>query len=175
MSRLLTLPSILTPDLGLLFWMLLAFLVVFFVLAKYGFPVMINMVESRKKYIDESLLKAREATERLENIKQEGENIIQEARLKQADMLKEALSTRDAIVAQAQEKALAESGRLIEEARAEIEMERQNAINSIKKQVAEMSVEIAQKVLLTHLSSEKEQMELIDRVIDEVTNSVNKR
>ena len=74
------LPAILTPDLGLLFWMLLAFAVVFFVLAKYGFPAITNMVEERKKYIDESLKKAHEASERLENIKQEGEAILQEAR-----------------------------------------------------------------------------------------------
>lgn len=174
MSRLLTLPSILTPDLGLLFWMLFAFVVVFFVLAKYGFPVMINMVEGRKKYIDESLMKAHEASERLENIKQEGEKIIQEARQKQAEILKESLDTRDAIVAQAQEKARLESSRLVEEARKEIETERQNAINSIKKQVAEISVEIAQKVLLTQLSTEKEQMELIDRMIDEVASTANK-
>ena len=57
------LPAILTPDLGLLFWMLLAFAVVFFVLAKYGFPAITGMVEERKKYIDESLKKAHEASE----------------------------------------------------------------------------------------------------------------
>ena len=62
------LPSILTPDLGLLFWMLLAFLVVFFVVAKFGFPAIIGMVEDRKRYIDESLQKAHEASERLANI-----------------------------------------------------------------------------------------------------------
>ena len=67
------LPSILTPDLGLLFWMLLAFAVVFFVLAKYGFPVITNMVEERNKYIDDSLKKAHEAQERVENIQVEGE------------------------------------------------------------------------------------------------------
>ena len=92
------LPSILTPDLGLLFWMLLAFLVVFGVLAKFGFPAIINMVEERKKYIDESLRKAHEASERLENIKQEGESMLKEAREKQAQIMKEAAGTRDAIV-----------------------------------------------------------------------------
>ena len=92
------LPAILTPDLGLLFWMLLAFLVVFFVLAKFGFPAIINMVDERNKYIDESLLKAREAQERLANIQKEGESILQEARAKQAQILKEAADTRDAIV-----------------------------------------------------------------------------
>ena len=61
-------PSFLTPDFGLLFWMLIAFLVVFFILAKFGFPAIINMVEERKKYIDESLQSAREANEKLANI-----------------------------------------------------------------------------------------------------------
>ena len=62
------LPSILTPDFGLLFWMLLAFLVVFFLMAKFGFPVITKMVEERKNYIDESLQKAHEANERLAGI-----------------------------------------------------------------------------------------------------------
>ena len=88
------LPSILTPDLGLLFWMLLAFLVVFGVLAKFGFPAIINMVDERNRYIDESLRKAHEAEERLANIQQEGESILQEAREKQAQILKEAAESR---------------------------------------------------------------------------------
>ena len=97
------LPAILTPDLGLLFWMLLAFAVVFFVLAKYGFPAIVGMVEERNKYIEDSLKKAHEASERLENIKQEGEAILQEARDRQSQILKEAAETRDAIVEQAQD------------------------------------------------------------------------
>ena len=67
--QLLNLPSILTPDFGLLFWMLVAFLVVFVLLAKYGFPVIVKMVEVRKKFIDESLKNARESNEKLANIK----------------------------------------------------------------------------------------------------------
>ena len=78
------LPSILTPDLGLLFWMLLAFLVVFGVLAKFGFPAIVGMVEERKKFIDESLKRAHEAAERLTNIQQESEAIVQQARVQQA-------------------------------------------------------------------------------------------
>lgn len=162
------LPSILTPDLGLLFWMLLAFLVVFFVLAKYGFPAIVNMVDERKKYIDDSLRKAHEASERLENIKQEGEAILQEAREKQAQMLKEAAETRDAIVENAQEKAREEGARLLTEAKAEIEQQKQAAIADIRKQVATLSVEIAEKVLREKLQSDQAQMDLIDRMLDDV-------
>ena len=165
------LPSILTPDLGLLFWMLLAFLVVFFVLAKYGFPAIINMVDERKRYIDESLQKAHEASERLENIKQEGEAILQEAREKQAQMLKEAAETRDAIVEKAQDKAREESARLLSDAMLEIEQQKQAAIADIREQVATLSVEIAEKVLKQNLKDDKSQMDLIDRMLDDVSSN----
>ncbi len=168
------LPSILTPDLGFLFWMLLAFLVVFGVLAFLGFPAITNMVEGRKKYIDESLRKAHEASERLENIKQEGESMLQEAREKQAQLLKEATDTRDAIVEKAQEKAKEESNRLITDAKAQIEAEKQNAIRDIRSQVAELSVKIAEKIVKEQLSSDEKQMDLIDKLLDEVSAG-NKR
>ena len=163
------LPSILTPDIGLLFWTFLAFVVVFFILAKFGFPAIIDMVENRKKYIDESLRKAHEASERLENIQQEGETILQEAREKQAFIMKEAAETRDAIVEKAQEKARDESARLLADAKKQIEIEKQNAIRDIRSQVAELSVQIAEKVLRQRLSSDEQQMEMIDRLLDEVS------
>ena len=163
------LPSILTPDPGLLFWMLLAFLVVFGVLAKLGFPAIVNMVDERNKYIDESLRKAHEAQERLANIEKEGESILQEAREKQAQILKEAAHTRDAIVEKAQEKARAEGARLMEEAKTAIEQEKKAAIADIRAQVAALSVDIAEKVLRTNLKDDKSQMDLIDRMLDEVS------
>ena len=166
------LPSILTPDLGLLFWMLLAFLVVFVVLAIYVSPAIINMVERRKQYIDESLSKAHEASERLENIRQEGEAMLQEAREQQAKIMQEAADTRDAIVEKAQEKAREEGARLLAEARQQIESEKQNAIRDIRAQVAVLSVQIAEKVLREKLSDDSQQMQLIDKLLDEV--SVNK-
>lgn len=170
----LNLPSILTPDLGLLFWMTLAFLVVFFVLSKFGFPAIVNMVEKRKIYIDESLKKAHEASERLTNIKEEGEAILLEARQKQADILKEAAATRDAIVEQAQQKAREEGTRLISEARAEIDSEKQAALDAIRNQVVVLSVGIAEKVVRGKLADDKAQMDLIDRMLDEVSSSDNK-
>lgn len=162
------LPSILTPDLGLLFWMLLAFLVVFFVLAKYGFPAIIGMVDERKKYIDESLRKAHEASERLANIKEEGEAILQEAREKQAQILKEASETRDSIIGNAQTKAREEGARLLSEAKAEIEAEKQNAIRDIRTQVAQLSVQIAEKIVRQQLSTDARQMDLINKLLDDV-------
>lgn len=163
------LPSILTPDLGLLFWMLLAFLVVFFVLAKWGFPAIINMVDNRKKYIDESLEKAKQAASQLENIKQKSESLLQEAREKQASILKEAAATRDAIVEKAQDKAREESVRILGEAKAEIENQKQAAISEIREQVAILSVEVSEKILRKKLSTDEAQMDYINQMLDEVT------
>ena len=165
----LNLPAILTPDFGLFFWMLVAFLVVFLLLAKFGFPVITNMVEERKNFIDESLRKAHEAQERLANIEKEGESILQEAREKQAQILKEAAETRDAIVEKAQDKARQESARLLEDAKAAIDQEKKAAIADIRKQGATLSVEIAEKVLRKNLKDDQSQMDLIDRMLDDVS------
>ena len=165
----LNLPAILTPDFGLFFWMLVAFLVVFLLLAKFGFPVITGMVEERKNYIDESLRKAHEAQERLANIEKEGESILQEAREKQAQILREAAETRDSIVEQAQEKARAEGARLLEDARVAIEQEKKAAIADIRQQVAALSVGIAEKVLKQNLKDDKAQMDLINRMLDDVS------
>ena len=113
--------DLLSPRSGLRLGMSLTFLVVLCVLWKWGFPVIVNMVAERKAFIDDSLQKAREANERLANIQKEGESILQEAREKQALILKEAAATRDSIVEKAQQKAREESVRMLEEARNEIE------------------------------------------------------
>jgi F-type H+-transporting ATPase subunit b len=161
--------SLITPDFGLFFWMTVVFLVVLFILWKYGFPVIVKMVDERKAFIDESLKKAHEANERLANIQKEGESILQEAREKQAQILREAAETRDAIVEKAQDKARSEGARLLDEAKAAIEQEKKAAIADIRQQVATLSVEIAEKVLKQNLKDDKSQMDLIDRMLDEVS------
>ena len=163
--------DLLIPSTGLLFWMTITFLVVFFLLWKFGFPVITGMVKERQAFIDESLKKAHEANERLANIQKEGESILQEAREKQAQILKEAAETRDAIVEQAQTKARSEGARLLDEAKAAIEQEKKAAIADIRQQVAALSVEIAEKVLRQNLKYDKSQMDLIDRMLDDVSAS----
>ena len=161
--------DLLIPSTGLLFWMSLTFLVVLGILWKFGFPVITNMGAERKAFIDDSLRKAHEANERLANIQKEGESILQEAREKQAQILKEAADTRDAIVEKAQDKARQEGARLLEDARVAIEQEKKAAIADIRKQVATLSVEIAEKVLRQNLRDDKAQMDLINRMLDEVS------
>ena len=165
--------DLLIPDSGLLFWMTIVFSIVFLILWKWGFPVIVKMVNDRKEYIDGSLKKAREANEKLANIQKEGELLLQQAREQQAKILKDASATRDAIVEKAQDKARDEGARIIADAKTEIQNEKQAAIRDIRNQVAELSVQIAEKILREKLSGDKEQNELIDRLLDEVSSTDN--
>ena len=166
--------GLLTPDPGLMFWMIIVFGVVLFVLAKYGFPVIIGMVEDRKAYIDDSLKAAREANEQLANVKAEGEKVLAQAREEQARILNEASATRDRIIKDAQERAMLEGQRLMDEMKKQIETEKESAIRDIRRQVAVLSVDIAEKIMRSKLADEKEQMELIDRMLDEMLESSKK-
>lgn len=165
----LNLPAVLTPDLGLLFWMLVAFLVVFFVLAKFGFPAIVGMVEERKKYIDESLQKAHEANEKLASITAQSEKMLTDARGRSAQIVKEAAATRDNIIAAAQEKARDEGARMIQEAKQLIEGEKQAALQEIRGEVAKLSISVAEKILRKQLSDEASQMQYVDKLLDEVS------
>lgn len=162
------LPSILTPDLGLLFWMLLAFLTVFFIVAIFGFPVITKMVDERKNYIDESLKKAHEANERLAGIQQECERLLNEARVRQAEILSQAKTTGDSMIREAREKAQAEGAKMLLDAKAQIAAEKENALRDIKQTVADLSVVIAEKVVRQKLADNEQQQKLIERMLDEV-------
>jgi F-type H+-transporting ATPase subunit b len=165
--------DLLIPSTGLLFWMSLTFLVVLGILWKWGFPAIVNMINERKAFIDESLRKAHEANEKLAGIQEESESILQQAREKQALILKDAATTRESMISQAQDKARVESARLLADAKTEIESEKQQAIKEIRAQVAELSVLIAEKVVRQKLSSDKEQNELINRLLDDMTINAN--
>lgn len=163
--------DLLIPSTGLLFWMTIVFLIVLAVLWKWGFPTITKMVKERKDYIDDSLRKAHEANEKLANIQKEGESILQEAREKQAAVLREATATRDAIIAKAENQAKDRGAQLINDAKAEIEQEKQQAIREIRGQVAELSVKIAEKIVKQQLATDDKQMELINKILDEVAVS----
>ena len=165
------LPSILTPDVGLLVWMLLAFLVVFLILAKFGFPVITKMVEDRKNFIEESLRNSHEANQKLANIQSEGEAILKDAREQQAAILKDAMATRDNIIKEARNKAQLEGAKLVEEAKAQILVEKENALRDIRSTAAELSVEIAEKVMRNKLKGAGEHEQLIERMLDEMSIS----
>lgn len=163
--------SLLLPESGLLFWMLLSFGIVVFILAKYGFPVIIKMVEERKQYIEESLFVAQKAHDELNNIKSESETIMNNARKEQVRIMSEAAQTRDRLIKEAKDKAIIEAQKLIDDARKQIQSEKEEAIRDIRRQVADLSVDIAEKVLREKLDRKEEQMNMINRLIDEMNVS----
>ena len=158
--------SLLTPDSGLLFWMIVSFGIVFVILSKYGFPVIIKAVEQRKAYIDNSLETARQANEQLANIQAEGARILAEAKEKQNAILKEAFAEKEQIIDEAHRKAAAETRLQVEEAFRE---EKEKAIREVRSEIADLSIAIAEKVMKEKISRDKEQQQIIDRLLDEVS------
>lgn len=160
--------SLLTPEIGLLFWMIVAFGVVFLVLAKFGFPIITQMVDNRKKYIDESLDAARQANEKLAKIQEESAAMLKQAQEKQSQILAEAMEMRKQIVEKAQAEATTAGQKILEEAKQQIQVEKEDAIRDIRRQVGELSVQVAEKVLRQSLATDKDQMAMIDRMLDEL-------
>ena len=163
--------SLLLPDSGLLFWMFLSFGIVAFILVKYGFPVILKMVEERKEYIDNSLSVAKQAHEELASVKIQGDAIVDNARREQLKIMNDATQTSDLLIKEAKNKASLEAVKLVEEARKQILIEKEDAIRDIRRQVAELSVDIAEKVLRGQLEKKEEQMDMINRLLDEINIS----
>lgn len=166
--------SLLTPDIGLLFWMLLSFLIVFGVLAKAGFPIITGMVDKRRAHIEEGLRAADEATKRLESVEQCAQQMMDEAAKRQSEMLSEAVADGQRIVESARQRAEAESAEYLQRAREQIELEKQKALGELRTTVATLSVEVAEKVLREKMPAEDRL--LIDRLVAEAekrpTNNV---
>ena len=160
--------NLMLPDSGLLFWMTIIFAIVFFVLAKFGFPIITGMVEKRGKRISDSLEAARTAEQALAHLQTEQERIISETRAQQNKLLQEAAAERDRMIAQAQDKAREEAQKIMDEARVRIQEEKEAAIKEVRKEVAVISLAIAEKVVRKDLSTEASQKALADRLLDEM-------
>ncbi len=160
--------SLLTPEPGLLFWMTISFGIVVVILVRYGFPTILQSVEKRNNYIEESLKSAREANEELAKVKETSELILADARKEQKVILKEAARLSEQIMNEAREKAAVESDKMITKARTQINAEKEEALKSIRSEVTTLSIALTEKILREKLSSEKEQMGMIDRLLDEI-------
>lgn len=163
--------SLITPDFGLLLWMTLIFGIVFFVLAKWGFPMITGSVEKRAARIGDSIKAAKEAEEKLRNLAEEQSRMIEETRQEQSRILKEAAASRDSIVEQAKVQAREEASRILDQARTQIAAEKESALRDVRKEIALLSVSVAEKVLKKSLSDADGQSALVDRLVDEVSSS----
>lgn len=160
--------DLLSPNPGLLFWMVVAFGIVFIILALYGFPTITKMVEDRRAYISQSLEVAQKANAQLKNLKEESDALIVSANKEQGRILKEAMEERDKIIREARKQAEKAAQKELDAAKQQIQIEKEEAIRDIRKQVAMLSVDIAEKIIRKNLTNEHEQMEMIDRMLDEM-------
>ena len=158
----------LTPDPGLLFWMVLSFGVVFFLLAKYGFPVIVKAINERKEFIEMSLLSAKQANERLASIQAESEKLLADAKAQQKDIISTAMQEKQRIVQTAQEEAQESANRMIEEAQQSIQAEKERALQDVRREVATLALDIAEKVIGERMKDDATQRKTIEQLIDKL-------
>ena len=159
--------QLITPDTGLLFWMVVIFGLVFFLLAKFGFPIITEMVDKRNDTIRKSLSDAREIEVRVGQMAEEHARMLDETRKEQAAILREATETKSRIIADAKDQAREEAQKLLTDARAQIAADKEAALQDIRREVALLSVSIAEQILRKELSTDAESRAYIDRMVDE--------
>ena len=159
--------NLVTPDTGLLFWMVVIFGLVFFLLWKFGFPIITEMVDKRNHTIEKSLKDAKEVEVRMAGMLEEHARMLEDARKEQAQILREATDTRSKLIADAKVQAQEEAAKILADARTEIAAEKEAALRDVRKEVAVLSVSIAEKILQKELAKDQEQREYIDRMVDE--------
>jgi len=160
--------DLVTPGIGMIFWTTVFFLILLIILGKFAWPAILSAVHARNDSIRKALESAEKAREEMAKLQADNEKILAEARAERDALLKEARSVKDKIIAEAKEQAGAEAAKLLQNARNSIKREKESAINEIKQQVALLSLDIAEKVLKTKLSSDKEQKALVDKLVDEI-------
>jgi len=160
--------QLLTPSLGLLFWTLLAFLIVFFILRKFAWTPILASLNDREKGIADSLETAEKVKREMAQLKSENEALLVKAREERGVMLKEARETKDRIINEAKDQAKVEASKIIAEAQQAIEAQKMAAITDVKNQVGKMVVEVSEKVLRRELSSPEAQEAHIKEMVQDV-------
>ncbi len=160
--------DLVTPGIGLIFWTTFIFFLLLILLRVFAWKPILNAIKNREASIKSALDSAEKAKEDMKKLLSKNEEILQKARIERDLLLKEAREVKEKIIAEAKDKAQLEANKLIEQARLSIRNEKTAAIAEIKSQVANLSVEIAEKILRERLSHSKEQSELINRMIEDI-------
>lgn len=163
--------NLVTPEFGLLFWMVVIFGIVFFLLAKFGFPVITDMVDERSVKIAQSLKDADEIQARMEQWKSEHAKMLEDVRKEQSAILREATETRARIISEAKEAAKAEADKMIADAKVQIAAEKESALRDVRKEVALLGVQVAEKVLRHELQDDGNQQALLDQLVKEASEA----
>jgi len=160
--------QLVTPDIGLLFWMLFSFGILFFLLRKYAWKPILNMVQKREDSIEQALKDAEKARQGVEKMQEANDRILVEARAEREKIFREAQEIKDRIIGEAREQAVRDKEKIMKDARASIEAEKNAAIREIRDAAAELSVQIAEKLIRRELSANQKQKELIGQLIEDM-------
>lgn len=157
-----------TPDSGLVFWMFVAFILLFLVLAKWGWPVIIKSMDKRAATIDQGVEDAKQAKEQLDNARDEARKYVEEAQARQAEMLREAQKMKSDIIEQARNEASEAARREMDAAKVAIDQARKEAELQFRNEVGKFSIEIAEKMVRDQMKNDKAQTQLVDKLLDEI-------
>lgn len=160
--------ELLTPSFGLIFWTLLAFLIVFFILKKYAWKPILSSLDQREKGIAESLETAEKVKAEMAQLKNENEELMAKAREERGAMLKEARETKDRIIAEAKEQSKIEANKIVSEAQQAINTQKMAAITDVKNQVGKLVIEVTEKILRKELSGKEAQEAHIKELVEDV-------
>ncbi len=157
-----------TPDFGLVFWMFISFIILFFILWKWGWPAIIKSIDERADTIDKGVEYAREAKAQLESARADAQKYIEEAREKQAEMLRDAARMKSEIIEEAKKEASEEAKKVMDAAKVSIEQSRKEAELQFRDEVSKFSLEIAEKMVKSQLKGDQAQNELVNKLLDEI-------
>ena len=159
--------DLVTPGIGMIFWSTLFFLVLLFILGKFAWPAILSAVKARNESIRQALDAANKAKEEMVQLQADNEKILAEAKAERDALLREAKDVKDKLIADAKDKAGEEAKKLVKSAREAIRAEKAAALNEMKEQMANLSVDIAEQILRAKLGESKAQKELVDKLINE--------
>lgn len=156
------------PSIGLIFWMIVSFSIILFLLKKFAWKPILDMLKEREDSIEQALISAESAREEMKTLQANNERILNEAKQERDSLLKEAREIKEKIIAESKDIASKEGERLLKMARENIQNEKMAAITELKNQVATLSIDIAEKILKTELSSDEKQKNLVNTLLKDV-------
>lgn len=156
------------PSIGLIFWMAVSFSIILFLLKKFAWKPILGMIKEREQSIENALAAAENAKEEMKALQSNNERILVEARAERDQLLKDAREIREKMIADAKGLATKEGERLLTIARDNIQNEKMAAITELKNQVASLSIEIAEKILKSELSSDEKQKTVVNTLLKDV-------
>jgi len=157
--------ELVTPEIGLIFWTIIVFSLLLIILKKYAWKPILTAVDERNKSIEDALRSAEKAKEEMLALNTDNERILIEAKKERDELLKEGREIKESVINQAKDKAKSEADKILTTAKEQINNEKMKAITELKNQVAEMSIDIAEKILKSELSDKGKQKEMITKAL----------